>query len=170
MNWRFLFLILFAAGALYEGRAYLKTQRQNRLMQNAKAGSATGTELGVPLSCKDKKYCITVFVAPWCPVCKSSQGTFKMLADYLPQNRPDIGFGVVIGDGTPEQNKSEKEVMTPLEVQIDDNGSVLKARGVSSFPTWVVNDQNGKEIFRRAGGIQLSPGQVPLFISQFFGI
>lgn len=139
-------------------------------MQSVQAGIGNKADFGIPNSCTGKKYCITVFVAPWCPACKSSQESFRSIAQYLPQNRPDVGFGVVIGAGSPEENHSEKDVLAQLDVQTDDSGSILKKRNITSFPTWLINDPTGKEIFRESAGLNVNPSQVPQLFSQFFKI
>ncbi len=167
MNIRFLFIIFFIVAGLYKGYEYIGERKMNKRLQLAQAGALNKSEFGVPGSCKDKKYCVTVFVAPWCPACKTSHSTFFVLAEYLLKNRSDVGFGVVIGAGSAAENNAEKEVLSKLDVQIDDTGVVFKNRRVSGYPTWVVNDYSGKEILRKAGGLRVNAEQMPQLLAQF---
>lgn len=170
MSFRFLLVLALIGGAFFKGQDFYKAYRLNREMKSVQAGVGNKADFGIPNSCLGKKFCITVFVAPWCPACKASQGSFSSISQYLPQNRPDIGFGVVIGNGSLAENNAEKEVLSNLDVQTDNTGLIFKKRNISSFPTWVVNDQTGKEIFRESAGLQVSPAQVPQLLSDFFKI
>ncbi|MES2854947.1 MAG: hypothetical protein V4692_03735 [Bdellovibrionota bacterium] len=106
--------------------------------------------------CKDKERCITAYVAPWCPVCKDNHPTFRLLDSYLAKRMPNVGFNLVIGAAKPEENAKEKEILAPLNSVIDDSGDIMKANAIEGFPTWIVRDREGKEIYRTAGGIRLA--------------
>ena len=77
----------------------------------------------------------------------------------------------VVGAGASSENDEEKQILSPIETVADNSGRIMKSRKISAFPTWIINDSTGKEIFRQAGSPQLSSDdQVPLLFSQFFKI
>lgn len=111
---------------------------------------------GWPNNCNGKAYCITVFVAPWCPICKSQEPVFKLLQSYLAEHRPDVGFGLVTSSGTPAQNLAERAKLSPIEVTLDDSNSIMQNRRIEGYPTWIVNDASGNELFNKAGARALA--------------
>ena len=113
--------------------------------------SDPNSEYGWPNNCHGKKYCITVFVAPWCPICKGSQPTFKLLQQYISANRKDLGFGLVMSTGESEERRREKAAVAPIEVTLDDTQVIMRNRRIDGFPTWIVNDSNGNEVFNKSG-------------------
>jgi hypothetical protein len=115
--------------------------------------------------CNDKDRCITVYVAPWCPVCKSSQSTMRLMHNYFETKRTDIGLNVVIGADKPENNAKERDLLSPLSAVTDDSGEIMRANAVSAFPTWIVRDRTGKEIFRKSSGLRIqTEDQVPILL------
>jgi thiol-disulfide isomerase/thioredoxin len=171
-NWRSFFLVAVVMGVAVAGFDRIQTYKQSKMIKAAmSSGEAVKNSLGILQNCNAKKYCITVYVAPWCPACKASQATFQALHKYLPSHRPEVGFGVIIGAGKAIENEEEQKVLSPIESFADNNGAILKSRKIDVFPTWIINDQNGKEIFRQAGGFQISDeNQVVMLMQQFFKI
>src|SRR5256885_1198106 len=88
---------------------------------------------GVPENCKNKAKCLTVFVAPWCPVCTASQPSFFLLHQYIAEKRPEVGFGIVIGSDRPAAKTAKKAELKPIESIIDEDGSIMKNRQIHSF-------------------------------------
>jgi thiol-disulfide isomerase/thioredoxin len=116
--------------------------------------------------CTGKSRCITVYVAPWCPVCRQSIPTMRLIDSYLAKNKPDVGINVVVGADRPEKIEEEAKELASLNALADISGEVMRANAVSVYPTWLVRDQAGKEIFRKASGIQIqSEDQVPIILS-----
>lgn len=153
---RFSTLLITAAIAygVYHHRVHTHVQPQ----ANQQAAAA----------CEGKAQCITVYVAPWCPACKMSEPTFRMFHSYLGKNHPDIGFKIIIGGGKPSQNAEHQIALRPMATLTDDSGEIMQNLKVSGFPTWIVTDSSGKELFRNAGGLQLSQEeQVELFLKQY---
>ena len=107
-------------------------------------------------ACKMKTHCITAFVAPWCPVCKSSVSSFRLVEAYLKKYRKDVGLNIIVGAASAADNNKEAEHLQPLKVVADNDGEIMKAERIEAFPTWVVRDKAGREIFRKAGGLQIA--------------
>ena len=116
MNVRVILLIVLTSIILYKTNEVTRGRKSSAKLASVQNSQMGNEEYGIPNNCMGKKYCITVFVAPWCPACKASEATFRMLNDYIRKNRSEIGFGLVMGAGSAEQNLTEKEVLAPLEV------------------------------------------------------
>lgn len=171
MSGRTLLIIFFVGLVGYKANEFYQSKKLADKMSKVHNTPLAAVQYGVPANCAGKKHCITVFVAPWCPACQSAKGTFKMLNDYLPKNRSDVGFGIVVGAGSQAENNEEKTQLAPIEVLVDHSGQIFKNRRINSFPTWIVNDVNGKEIAKKAGTPVINDqGQLPLLLSQFLGL
>lgn len=167
MNIRVILLLLLTATILYKANDFTRGRKSSAKLASVQNSQMGNEEYGIPNNCMGKKYCITVFVAPWCPACKASEATFRMLNDYIRKNRSEIGFGLVMGAGSAEQNLAEKAVLTPLEVTLDDSGEIFKNRGITAYPTWIVTDKTGREKFNKAGGLSVADiTQIPMLLAQ----
>lgn len=119
-------------------------------------------------ACKIKKHCITAFVAPWCPVCKSSVSSLRLIDDYLLKYRKDVGLNIVVGAAAPDSNDKEVSQLQPLKAVADNTGEIMKSEHIQAFPTWIVRDKMGHEIFRKAGGIQIAQqSEVEMLLREF---
>ena len=126
-------------------------ENQKPSMASRGPASDANSNYGWPNSCVGKKFCITVFVAPWCPICKGSQATFKLVQQYISQNREDVGFGLVMSTGESDARRREKNILAPVEVTLDDSEIIMRNRRIAGFPTWIVNDGSGNEVFNKSG-------------------
>ena len=102
-------------------------------------------EMGPPLSSCPTDKCLTVVVAPWCPVCRSVTQNIKALRGYL--RVAGVTSRVVVGL-SPDYNtlKQYAEEFGP-DAQID-LARALKPRGV---PMFIVSDRKGKILKTVAG-------------------
>ena len=167
MNVRVTLLIVLTSIILYKTSEVTRGRKSSAKLASVQNSQMGNEEYGIPNNCMGKKYCITVFVAPWCPACKESEATFRMLNDYIRKNRSEIGFGLVMGAGSAEQNLTEKAVLAPLEVTLDDSGEIFKNRGITAYPTWIVTDKTGREKFNKPGGLKVSDiTQIPMLLAQ----
>ena len=158
----FLVFIFAAAYGALHFYTFEKPAAQVRKPQSVEANP-----YGIPNNCTGKKYCITVFVAPWCPICKGEASTFRILNSYLLQNRTDIGFGLVMSSGTVEQNRNERDALAPIEVTLDDSSQILRTRQIQGFPTWTVTDAANNETFHKPGAILAKDAsEVPHLLSE----
>jgi len=169
--WRLLFIILVIYCVLIEGKKWSRHREQNQVVTQALVdGGAQLASVGIPANCVGKKFCITVFIAPWCPVCHSCEPTFRGLYKYLPKNRPDVGFGLVIGSDRPEKNAKKQKELEPIESYTDDSGSIMNTRHISAFPTWVVTSDSGEELSRQTGGLVVNAeSQIPQALDVILG-
>ncbi len=140
----------------------------HRVYSRAHPHAQTQANMRAAAACEGKSQCITVYVAPWCPACKMSEPTFQMFHSYLGKNHPDIGFKIIIGGGKPAQNAEHQIALRPIAALTNDSGEIMQNLKVSAYPTWIVTDSSGNELFRNAGGLQLSKEeQVELFLKQY---
>jgi hypothetical protein len=152
----FLILVIAVAAVAVVGSSYKESRQQSQIVTSALAAGGVALEkAGIPQSCAGKKFCITAFIAPWCGVCNHSIPAFRSINKYVSKNRTDIGFGLVIGAGEPGENQSKKKELSDIESYVDQSGAVMDKRNIKAFPTWVVVNDSGKEIFRKAAGINL---------------
>jgi hypothetical protein len=96
--------------------------------------------------CGAKRYCATIYVAPWCPYCHKAEGWIK---DVLSRNnlQSDGGVRVVVGAGRmPADNLRYASTFGPC-AQNDDTKSIAKKLDVHAFPTYYVQD--GDEVILR---------------------
>ena len=153
----------------FVGAAWLRSTVE-RTAATPVASKSTATDWK-PASCEKKRLCITVYIAPWCGVCQASEPTFHAFQLLLPKLRPDVGFGLVIGNASPTQNLKMKEDLDPIDSFADDSGSLMRTQKINAFPTWVIRDQAGNEVFRKAGGFQVvSESQIEDLLTQYFKI
>jgi len=156
-KWLLIFVgaVILAAGA-YHGASLWNAKNQQEMSIASEADAKKLESAGVPLNCKDKEKCIVVYIAPWCGVCVSSEPTFHAFHKYLPKLRPQIGFGLIVAAGSPNENAAKKNELLPIETYVDDSRNLLRARNIDRFPTWVVVDPQGNELSRMSGGFQVT--------------
>ena len=102
-------------------------------------------EMGPSLASCPTEKCLTVVVAPWCPVCHSVTENIKAVRGYL--KAAGVTSRVVVGL-SPDSNalKQYAEEFGP-DAQID-LARVLKPSGV---PAFIVSDRGGKVLKTVAG-------------------
>jgi thiol-disulfide isomerase/thioredoxin len=146
---KFLIALAVLGSALVYGKTWLADP----------SGDGSAKTLGLSPACAGKKICVTVYIAPWCGVCRSTEPSFFAVNKFLPRLRPDSAFGVVIGAASIPENAQLKKHLAGLDAYTDDSGAVMRARGVNQFPTWIVTDGDGNEIHRAAGGFYASTAE-----------
>lgn len=153
------------------GSSYRAKREESQFLASAlKSGGAALERAGIPQDCFGKRYCITAFIAPWCEACNFTIPAFRSLKSYLEKNRSDVGFGLVIGAASPSENKQKKIELSDIESYTDDEQAIMKRRGIKAFPTWVVIDNQGAELFRKPLGLALpNEESVRSFLSQMLG-
>ena len=106
------------------------------------AQSAFGWGSGDP--CEGKEYCLTVYLTPWCPACKSSVTFINELREYFSDNN-QFALQVIVGaDG--EANLEQMAKQIGKLVYIDADAKFRRATGVHAYPTWLLTDKNRKII------------------------
>lgn len=149
-------LILAVAVVAVVGSSYKTSREQSQIVVSAlTAGGPALEKAGVPQSCVGKKFCITAFIAPWCGVCNQTIPAFRSIKEFVSKSRPDVGFGLVIGAGEPAENESKRKELADIDSYIDQSGGIMDKRNIRAFPTWIVVNDSGKEIFRKPAGVTL---------------
>lgn len=157
---KLLFVCCVVYGLIIQGKKWKESRQNNQVLVDAMAeGDLAMQKVGIPQSCLGKQYCITVFVAPWCGACQSSEPGFLTMNRYIASNRPDIGFGIVVGAGTPSENQRKKDELSDLSSRVDEGDAAMKLRNIRAFPTWIATDLRGNEIFRKAAVYHMSSDQ-----------
>lgn len=96
--------------------------------------------------CKEKRFCVAVYMAPWCPHCKNAVGTLQAFARKS-KDADFPGLKVYVGDG-------EDTAMKSMADKFGDNGfvdadrSVMQKYAVRGYPTFLVLDADGDVILR----------------------
>lgn len=94
-------------------------------------------------TCGSKKFCLVVYLAPWCPHCKSSLSHTQAL---LQKSRfGDTGVRVVVGmsQGGDSQAMARR---IATNVALDDEEVVAKKLAIHAVPAYVVLDADGAKI------------------------
>lgn len=95
--------------------------------------------------CHGKERCVLVYMAPWCPACKSLLPQLLNVRDGRWKDSTTRGFKFVVGHGSPEQNR-EMVKQIGRGAYLDDDKEFSKKMGVRHFPTLYVLDGNGRVI------------------------
>lgn len=116
-------------------------QVHNENPYNEMDGSVGGRCLG--------EKCLTIYVAPWCPACKSLRPTIIELAKTL----SDEGIEVNVIVGQDSQKETEKYAASyPFPVLLDPQGEFFKKAKQRGVPFFMVSDRKGKVVSKMAGG------------------
>jgi thiol-disulfide isomerase/thioredoxin len=169
--WHYFIIAGVAYGLVTEVPEWLQKRKQDKIVaQSMKAGGTQLAKAGIPASCTGKKYCVTAFIAPWCGACRMTEPAFQSIHKHLQENPGEVGFGLVIGAASPEENAKRQQDLAPIESYTDDSGEIMQSRGIRAFPTWVTVDNTGKEVFRQAGGMKIpDESQVAQAIESMLG-
>jgi thiol-disulfide isomerase/thioredoxin len=134
-----IFLILALLGLLF---FYKKNQDETaRARREYQRGVASGQDY-----CTEKKFCVLVYVAPWCPACKQMAPQLKT-ALLKSRSNKDYGFKVVVGQGTLAQNDNEAASFG-LGATTDPESIVKTALGVDRYPSFFVLDKDSAVVLR----------------------
>ncbi len=97
--------------------------------------------------CGQKKFCVAIYVAPWCGACRSQEHVFKSLVTKAKSNR-DYGMKIVVGQG---RSSGDNEAMAKefgSAAVIDADGSFLRKNRVTYFPSILVFDSDRDILLR----------------------
>ncbi len=99
--------------------------------------------------------CLTVYVAPWCGVCRASTPFINAVVAFL--NARGLPARVVVGQGTPEQVAAYARDFGPGTL-LDPGGRVPLAGGV---PQFIVTSADGTVLKRQPGVPRIIPPPIP---------
>lgn len=93
--------------------------------------------------CFKKNQCLTIYVAPWCSVCKQQLPEYLELAKRLESSH--YGVRYLVGDSTPARNLSTAQQWKSGSFSglVDDTGFALQYK-TEIFPSFYIHDQTGK--------------------------
>lgn len=138
--------IIFGIGYLTFGQnATLESEVLN--LQNQDAYAESSATVGG--QCYEDK-CLTIYVAPWCPACKSLKPTITSLTQELQAEGLDVK--VVVGN---DSQKATEEYAKgyPFPVYLDADAKFYKKANQRGVPFFLVTDRKGKITNKMAGGI-----------------
>ncbi len=139
--------ILLAVGALGWLMSLPEDMPYAQLNQYQNARQ-TGEVIKVGGAC-EKDRCLVVYVAPWCPACKSLTPMINNLVSEL--DRDGISATVVIGKDS-MNNVLEYSKRYKGAILADANGRYFKDIGAKGVPYFAVSDGNGKRLAEMSGG------------------
>jgi len=104
------------------------------------------------------KVTIILFLAHWCPHCQSEVDMLGpwIIDNSIPKNLTFISVATSIDKSRPNYppdiwlNQKDWPVKTIVD---DKENSIVKAFGITSFPTWIILDEKGKVYNRFSGSI-----------------
>lgn len=91
--------------------------------------------------CEGKKFCATIYVAPWCPACKAEMPRFRGFLDKA-RTQKDYGLKIVVGRG---QQPGDNEAMAKqlgAGAVTDDSGQIFAQLKVTKFPSFYILDRD----------------------------
>jgi len=95
-------------------------------------------------TCSGRDFCISVYMAPWCPHCKSAVPQVQKLLSAS-QSAQKPGVKVVIGMGEPEQNEAMGKSIA-RDVALDNDTSLAEKLKIQGVPSYLVLDKEGTVI------------------------
>ncbi len=146
MNKLYLLGIIGLAAFLFFGQSSkmptATLQVHNETPYNEVDGSVGGR-------CLEDK-CLTVYVAPWCPACKSLRPTIIDMAKTLKTEGVEVK--VIVGQDS--QKATEKYATSyPFPVLLDPKGEFFSLTNQRGVPFFMVSDRKGNIIKKMSGGI-----------------
>lgn len=97
----------------------------------------------------ESKHCLTVYVAPWCPVCKQLQPMILALSKELKAEGVDVK--IIIGNDSLKNIKKYANNY-PFPVLLDPDGTFYKKAQQKGVPFFLVSNQKGMITKSIAGG------------------
>lgn len=95
-------------------------------------------------TCEGRDFCVSVYMAPWCPHCKTAMPQVQKL--LAASQRPgQAGVNVVIGMGEPAQNEAMANAIAK-NVTVDNDTKIAKRLKIQGVPSFLVLDKEGTVI------------------------
>ena len=93
--------------------------------------------------CFKKDRCLTIYVAPWCSICKAQLPEYVALASRLQNSK--IGVRYLVGDSTDARNLSTAELWKSGNYagKVDDAQYAVQNK-IEIFPAFLIHDFSGK--------------------------
>jgi thiol-disulfide isomerase/thioredoxin len=95
-------------------------------------------------TCEGRERCVSIYMAPWCPHCKTALPTVQNLLK-LSQQGGKNGVRVVVGMGrNPGDSEAMAKNIASHGVLIDDTTEIAEKLNVRGVPAFQVLDKEGK--------------------------
>ena len=95
--------------------------------------------------------CLTIYLAPWCPSCRSAHSMILELVEDL--EKSNITTNLVLGMDSPEK-LSEYAQTFPFPVLLDTDRTYFEQLDGKGVPLFIVSNSNGKIIEKISGAHQ----------------
>lgn len=131
------FLLLLAV----LGLAYLLHGWHKSIENGARASAYETATANQANPCQGKKFCATIYVAPWCPACKAELPRFRGYLDKA-RSQKDYGLRIVVGRGrSPGDNEAMAKQLGAGAVT-DDDSLIFAQLKVTKFPSFYILDSD----------------------------
>ena len=117
-------------------------------------------------SCEGADRCVTVYVAPWCSVCKRAMPTIEKIREFI-SDQDGVGFQIIVGKDEAAAIDSMAKLYS-AGVYLDYQDEFAGAMRISSVPTWIVWDRE-RIIVSRISGVPMGlsgDAQIRMFLEQ----
>lgn len=91
--------------------------------------------------CDGKKFCATIYVAPWCPACKAELPRFRGYLKNAPKQK-DYGLKIVVGNGQKPGDNEEMAKQIGAGAVVDNSGQIFQQLKVTKFPSFYILDKD----------------------------
>jgi thiol-disulfide isomerase/thioredoxin len=156
-RWLALILVILALGAwkFRPGRGPGQLPAEPALLAAASIKDS-GAQVADP--CSGKQRCLVVYLAPWCPACKSVTPQLLQVRDHW-KGSATRGIKFIVGADSDEKNR-ELALSIGDGAYVDQGDAYRRAMKVSHFPTLWVVDENSKVITADRGAYDWLNGEL----------
>ena len=103
-------------------------------------------------SCAGKKTCLFVYVAPWCPACKSMEPVFRL---FVNKNANSVhGTKIVVGQGKTSEDNASMAKLYGEAGFVDEGNAYHEKLKVRHYPTIIHLDASGRILARDNDALQ----------------
>ncbi len=125
-------IILFALGTAYKNHQV--AQKKEAEYQRAVASKVD--------NCQNKKLCVVVYMAPWCPACKQVMPAVSTLLEKSKLSK-EFGTKVYVGKGASQEENEAMAKKLGAGAEVDSNLEMHKKLNVGYYPAFFILDAEG---------------------------
>jgi thiol-disulfide isomerase/thioredoxin len=120
---------------------------QSRLATEGKAKDYFRTLASGEDTCKGKNLCLVVYLAPWCPACKSQLSKVSSLLEKSKTNKT-YGAKAFVGKGATTKDNEKMAAQLGKGAYVDNTSEMHDKLGVRYYPAFFVLDKDGSVVIR----------------------
>jgi hypothetical protein len=98
-------------------------------------------------TCKGKNFCVVVYMAPWCPACKSHVSKVSSILEKSRTNKT-YGAKAFVGKGATTKDNEKMAAQLGKGAHVDNNSEMHDKLDVRYYPAFFVLDKEGSIILR----------------------